>query len=217
MPNNGAKSRFLIILKCTISWMWLIPYDICCIYYFAGWHMCEVHALHNHHKCDICNFANYTEGCFTITDIVYGPLLRYAKLRVANVPVMPGMFFRHRGLAIPTCITAWCTSEWLTSKFRTNSVAGKTFPEFPAHAQPDILRIWLEAHGTSTLVPPIKFLPTVKDNKYISNYISNKSAVKDVAIQKTEWAILSTIIKHTYFRKFHWTWMEIIIMIITPK
>ena len=26
------------------------------------------------------------------------------------------------------------------------SVAGKTFPAFPAHAQPAIVRIWLEAH-----------------------------------------------------------------------
>ena len=30
------------------------------------------------------------------------------------------------------------------------SVAGKTFPAFPAHAQPAILRIWLEAHGVSS-------------------------------------------------------------------
>ena len=28
------------------------------------------------------------------------------------------------------------------------SVAGKTLPAFPAHAQPAILRIWLEAHET---------------------------------------------------------------------
>ena len=27
------------------------------------------------------------------------------------------------------------------------SVAGKTFPSFPAHAQPTILHIWQEAHG----------------------------------------------------------------------
>ena len=36
----------------------------------------------------------------------YGPFTRYAKLRVAHAPVMPGMFPRQRGWAIPTCITA---------------------------------------------------------------------------------------------------------------
>ena len=30
---------------------------------------------------------------------------------------------------------------------RLPAVAGKTFPAFPAHAQPAILRIWKEAHG----------------------------------------------------------------------
>ena len=39
-------------------------------------------------------------------------------------------FSRHRGLAIPTL----------------KSVAGKAFPAFPAHEQPEILRIWWEAH-----------------------------------------------------------------------
>ena len=31
-------------------------------------------------------------------------------------------------------------------------VAGKTFPAFPAHAQPVILRIWQEAHGNPSMV-----------------------------------------------------------------
>ena len=31
-------------------------------------------------------------------------------------------------------------------RFPLESVAGKTFPTFPAHAQPAILRIWQEAH-----------------------------------------------------------------------
>ena len=40
-----------------------------------------------------------------------GPLARYVKLRVARAPGMPGMFPRHRGLAIPTWIlsSAWRT------------------------------------------------------------------------------------------------------------
>ena len=32
-------------------------------------------------------------------------------------------------------------------RFPLKSVAGKTFPAFPAHAQPAILRIWQEAHA----------------------------------------------------------------------
>ena len=32
-------------------------------------------------------------------------------------------------------------------RFPLKSVAGKTFPTFPVHAQPAILRIWLDAHG----------------------------------------------------------------------
>ena len=31
------------------------------------------------------------------------------------------------------------------------AVAGKTFPAFPAHAQPAILRIWQEAHGATNM------------------------------------------------------------------
>ena len=47
----------------------------------------------------------------------------------------PGM---HQG----ACVThvLWCMSGLL------NRGGGKTFPTFPAHAQPAILRIWQEAH-----------------------------------------------------------------------
>ena len=59
---------------------------------------------------------------------------------------MPGTFPPHRGLAIPTCITtrdarvlmhAGIAKQWLPLK----SVAGKTFPAFPAQAQSAFLRI----------------------------------------------------------------------------
>ena len=41
----------------------------------------------------------------------HGPLTRYVKSRVAQAPGMPGTFSHHRGLVIPTWITAraWCT------------------------------------------------------------------------------------------------------------
>ena len=56
------------------------------------------------------------------------------------------------GLAIPICITAraWrtcrdaCRDRWLAVSLK--SVAGKTFPAFPAHTHLTVLRIWQEAN-----------------------------------------------------------------------
>ena len=48
----------------------------------------------------------------------------------------------NRGLAIPAFITARASA-----RDRQPAVAGKTFPVFPAHAQPAILRIWQEARA----------------------------------------------------------------------
>ena len=49
----------------------------------------------------------------------HGPLTRYAKLRVVHASGMPGTFPRHRGFAIPTCITARSlTSGFLWSRWR---------------------------------------------------------------------------------------------------
>ena len=53
------------------------------------------------------------------------------------------------GLAIPACITARARRMCRDAcrRFPLNSVAGKTFPAFPTHAQHAIVRIWQEAHG----------------------------------------------------------------------
>ena len=60
------------------------------------------------------------------------PHNRLQRKRLVNDPGM------HHG----TCVThvPWCISGSLTRGF------GKTFPAFPAHAQPAILLIWQEAH-----------------------------------------------------------------------
>ena len=51
-------------------------------------------------------------------------------------------------LAIPACITARASRTCRDAcRDRLPTVTGKTFPAFPAHAQPTILRIWQEAHG----------------------------------------------------------------------
>ena len=76
------------------------------------------------------------------------PLARYVQLRVAHAPGMPGTCSpppqvgdpgRHHGTGV---MHAGIANLW----FPLRSAVGKTFPVFPAHAQPAILRIWWEAH-----------------------------------------------------------------------
>ena len=73
----------------------------------------------------------------------------------AHAPGMPGMFSPPSDTSDPdmhhgTCVThvPWCMPESLTSVFLWSRRRGKTFPAFPAHAQPTILRIWQEANGS---------------------------------------------------------------------
>ena len=75
------------------------------------------------------------------------------KIAGAHAPGMPGTFSPSTQVSDPdmhhgTCVThvPWCMPGSLTSSFLWNRRRGKTFPAFPAHAQPAILRIWQEAH-----------------------------------------------------------------------
>ena len=84
-----------------------------------------------------------------------GPLARYEKIAGVHAPGMPGTFSPPSGTSDPdmhhgTCVThvPWCMPGSLTSVFLWSQWRGKTFPAFPAHAQPAILRIWQEAHGS---------------------------------------------------------------------
>ena len=102
-----------------------------------------------------------------------GPLTRYVKLRVVHAPGMPGSFSSPPWVSDPdmhhgTCVThvTWCMPVSLTSVFLLKSVAGKTFPAFPAHAQPTISRIWQEAHHMT--VPGVKKLPWTRRIKSTS-------------------------------------------------
>ena len=91
-----------------------------------------------------------TSSCALICFVLdYGPLARYAKLWGAHAPGMPGTFSPSPQVSDPdmhhgTCVThvPWCMPGSLTSGFLWNRRRGKTFPAFPAHAQPAILRIW---------------------------------------------------------------------------
>ena len=76
------------------------------------------------------------------------------KIASAHVPGMPGTFSPPPEASDPnmhhgTCVThvPWCMPGSLTSGFLWSRRRGKTFPAFLAHAQPAMLRIWLEAHG----------------------------------------------------------------------
>ena len=77
-----------------------------------------------------------------------------SKIAGAHAPGMPGTFppppqvsdsDMHHG----TCVThvPWCMPGSLTRGFLWIRRRGKSFPAFPAHAQPSILRIWQEDHG----------------------------------------------------------------------
>ena len=71
------------------------------------------------------------------------------KIAGAHAPGMPGTFSPPRWVSDldmhhGTCVThvPWCMSGSLSSGFLWSRPRGKTFPAFPAHAQPAILRIW---------------------------------------------------------------------------
>ena len=94
---------------------------------------------------------------FTITPTLTKPSLwascQIHKIAGAHAPGMPGTFSPPPQVSDPdmhhgTCVThmPWCMPGSLTSSFLWNRRRGKTFPAFPAHAQPAILRIWQEAH-----------------------------------------------------------------------
>ena len=72
----------------------------------------------------------------------------------AHAPGMPWKFSPPPRVSDPdmhqgTCVThvLWCMPGSLTTVFLWIRRQGKTFPAFPVHAQPAILRIWQEAHA----------------------------------------------------------------------
>ena len=67
----------------------------------------------------------------------HGPPTRYVSLRVAYVPGMPGAFS-----PLPRVSDPGMHAGIANQPFSLKSMAGKTFPAFPAHAQPTFLRVW---------------------------------------------------------------------------
>ena len=87
-------------------------------------------------------------------DVITHPWASYQirKIAGAHAPGMPGTFSPSPHVSDPdmhhdTCVThvPWCMPGSLTSGFIWNRRRGKTFPAFPAHAQP--AGTWLHFHG----------------------------------------------------------------------
>ena len=83
------------------------------------------------------------------------PCASYLICKIAGAHAMriPGTFSPPQLVSDPdmqhdTCVTQvpWCMPGSLTSGSLWSQRQGKTFPAFPVHAQPAILRIWQEAH-----------------------------------------------------------------------
>ena len=68
------------------------------------------------------------------------------KIACSHAPGMPGTFSLSPQVSVPDMHHGTLTSGF-TSGFLWNRRRGKTFPAFPTHAQPAILRIWQEAHA----------------------------------------------------------------------
>ena len=99
----------------------------------------------------------HVSNIWTVTQshVAHGPLARYVKLWVTHAPGLPGTFSPPPRVSDPdmhhgTCVThvPWRMPGSLTRGFLWSRRRGKTFPAFPAHVQPAILRIWQEAHDS---------------------------------------------------------------------
>ena len=104
------------------------------------------------------NYFKFRTNKYLVHIPLHGPLARFVKLLVAHAPGMPGTFSPPPRVSEPDmhhdpCVTnvPWCMPGSLTSGFSRSLWWRKTFPAFPVHVQPAILRIWWKAHVKLTL------------------------------------------------------------------
>ena len=90
---------------------------------------------------------------------MHGSLTRYAKLRVAHAPGMPGTFFPPPWVSDPdmrhgTCVThvPWCMPESLTSGFLWSQWRGNRSRHSRRMRNPKFLRVWQEVHCPSSMI-----------------------------------------------------------------
>ena len=162
---NNIKTSALSIVRCNmvaviqdlICCWWFgvqIPYRWACMLRVISMKM-EVQFLFPWASCQIrkvaaCACAGNAGNVFPATA---GQRSRHASLHVRDARTV-----LHAGIA--------------NQRFALKSMAGKTFPAFPAHAHPAILRIWQEAHA---IVP--------SDVVYRMNTIGPSTGL--LALQKT--------------------------------
>ena len=96
---------------------------------------------------------NFYNSIYAVDELC-APLIAWASCQIRKItgvhaPRMPGTFSPPPRVSDPdmhhdTCVThvPWCMPGSLTSGFLWSRRRGKTFPAFPTHAQPAILRIW---------------------------------------------------------------------------
>ena len=91
----------------------------------------------------------YIGNSFTGKMITAWASCQIRKIAGAHAPGMLGTFSPPPRVSNPdmhhgTCVThvPWCMPGTLSRGFLWISAAGETFPAFPAHAQPSLLRIW---------------------------------------------------------------------------
>ena len=144
MVNCGIWDR------CIVGFMGLVYYFVhilnlaATFNFISGIYICDFHLNY------ILSLQTCIVECSASNKVYHGPLTRYVKLRVAHAlgmnarNVFPATDFNgNRQLATPACITARASRTCRGAcRDRLPAVAGKTFPAFPAHAQPAILRIW---------------------------------------------------------------------------
>ena len=129
-----CQAAHILSVSCKI---WLYKYKCCC---------------HHRKKClsKIQMHSNINSVYLTTQYIA----IQWASCQIrviagAHAPGMPGTFSPSPQVSDPdmhhgTCVThvPWCMPGSLTSSFLWNRRRGETFPAFPAHAPPAILRIW---------------------------------------------------------------------------
>ena len=137
----------------------------------------------------------------------YNVMLSWASCQIrkiagAHAPGIPGTLSPSPQVSDPdmhhgTCVThvPWCMPGSLTSGFLWNWRRGKTFPAFPAHAQPAMLRIWQEAHCFRLFCCVSIFELNMQSllEETISIFIAQPRSARHIA-----WHII-----HTNFQ-FHW-------------
>ena len=114
------------------------------------------------------------------------------KIAGAHAPGMLGTFSLPPRVSDPdmhhgTCVThvPWYMPGSLTGGFLWIRRRGKTFPAFPAHAQPAILRIWQEAHECTDYVIGTLWVRWVRLNACYISYL----LCKTTSVSSNTWYI----------------------------